>query len=110
MPLLNPPLPKVRLSRLRDIGWSKWDRTGLLGEGQNWTDENCSMFADDYDSYLMQAASQLRRGVSEETVVGYLVKTEADHMGLGTNQGTFTRAKAVVAAIQADDQLWAYKG
>jgi len=33
MPLLDPPLtppPEIKLSRLRDIGWSKWDPIGLL--------------------------------------------------------------------------------
>lgn len=61
MPLLDPPLtppPKTKLSRLRDIGWSKWDPIGLLGDGQKWDDEDCQQFADEYDSYLLQAAGQ----------------------------------------------------
>ena len=30
--------PKIRLSRLRDIGWSTWDPIGLLENNQSWED------------------------------------------------------------------------
>ncbi len=111
MPLLDPPLtppPKIKLSRLRDIGWSIWDPIGLLGPDQKWDDEDCLPFADEYDSYLIQVAGQLRRGVAEETIASYLVQIEADHMGLGNRRGALARAKEVVAAIQADEDLWTY--
>ena len=111
MTLLDPPLtppPKISLSRLRDIGWSKWDPIGLLGDGQKWNDENCLSFADEYDSYLLQAAGQIRRGATEDTVVSYLAEVETDHMRLGTTRDAFARAKEVVAAIQTDDELWTY--
>ena len=111
MPLPDPPLtplPKIKLSRLRDIGWSKWDPLGLLDRGRNWTDEDCVPFAGEYDSYLLQAAGQLRRGSTEESVVRYLVEIEANHMGLGARPGAATRAKEVVADIQADEELWTY--
>ncbi|MEM7634641.1 MAG: hypothetical protein AAF299_08775 [Pseudomonadota bacterium] len=94
------------MSRLRDIGWSLWDPIGLLEPGQKWDDDECRSFADEYDSYLVQAAGQLRRGVSEAAVVTYLIKIETEHMGLGF-AGT-ARADAVVAAIVADDQLWTF--
>jgi hypothetical protein len=111
MPLLDPPLtptPKIELSRLRDIGWSKSDPIGLLGDSQKWDEEDCLPFADENDSCLLQAAGQLRRGAAEETVVGDLVHIEADQMGLGTARGASARAKQGVAAIQADDELWTY--
>lgn len=111
MPLPDPPLtppPKIRLSRLRDIGWSNWDPIGLLGEGQKWDDEDCLSFANEYDSYLLEVAGRLRRGATEETVVSYLMGIEADRMGLGMTKGAATRAKKVVAAIQADEKLWTY--
>lgn len=109
MPFLDPPLtppPKIKLSRLRDIGWSIWDPIGLLGSGQKWDDEDCLPFADEYDSYLLQAAGQLRRGVSDATVASFLVQIETEHMGLGTGQSALDRAKQVVSAIQLDDELW----
>jgi len=109
MPLLDPPLtppPKIKLSRLRDIGWTKWDPIGLLREGQRWDDEDCRAFADEYDSYLLAAAGQLRRGASEKEVVRYLIDIEANHIGLGRTWRAKARARAVVAAIQAAEDLW----
>ncbi len=111
MPLLDPPLtppPKIKLSRLRDIGWSKWDPIGLLGDGQQWDDEDCQPFANEYDSYLLQAAGQLHRGATEDEVVRYLVDVEVNYMGLGPTGGAEARAKEVVAAILADEELWNY--
>ncbi|WP_299769208.1 hypothetical protein [uncultured Tateyamaria sp.] len=102
------PAPKVKLSRLRDIGWSKWDPIGLLGADQKWEDKDRIPFADEYDRYLLQAASQLRRGISDQIVVSYLVDIEANYMRLGASRGALNRAQAVVEAIQADEELWTY--
>lgn len=71
-------------------------------------DEDCSAFADEYDGYLLQAAGALRRGKAEETVVSYLTDIEVNHMGLGASTNATSRAKEVVAAIQADEELWMY--
>ena len=60
--------PKLRLSRLRDIGWDLWDPIGLLAPDAKWDDEANISFADEYDSYLVSAASQLRRGASHQQV------------------------------------------
>lgn len=98
--------PKIRLSRLRDIGWYSWDPIGLLPAGGKWDDEDNLNFADEYDTYLMYAAGQLRRGTPDAEVVANLVMIEAEHMGLGIRPDTQERAKAVVASIHADDQLW----
>lgn len=95
--------PKIRLSRLRDIGWAIWDPIGLLDEGETWDQKP---FADEYDSYLMQAAGQLRRKVPIKEVVDYLVKIESEHMGLGTHPSQRAVSEKVVAAILADEQLW----
>lgn len=107
MPSPDPP-PKIRLSRLRDIGWSIWDPMGLLGDGQAWDDDDCLPFADEYDGYLVHAAGQLRRGAADDTVVDYLVDIEANRMGLGRTRGAVARARQVVAALQADDELWTF--
>lgn len=113
MPQLDPPHtlpPKIKLSRLRDIGWSKWDPIGLLADGQTWHDADCQSFADEYDSYLLQAAGQLRRGASAEGVVRYLIDIEVNHMGVGPRRDAVARARDVVASLQADEALWIYPG
>lgn len=94
---------RVRLSRLRDIGWVNWDPIGLLGTGDTWSGK---CFADEYDSYLIFAAGQLRRHKSDEEVIGYLIDIEANHMGLGFRADAERRAQLVVAAMKADDELW----
>jgi hypothetical protein len=43
--------PTFKLSRLREIGWGRWDRIGLSGFADKADDE--------YDSYLLQAAGRL---------------------------------------------------
>jgi hypothetical protein len=110
MPLLDPPLtppPKIKLSRLRDIGWSVWDPIGLIGAEQHWSDEDCLSFADEYDSYLLQAAGRLRRGEAASDVASYLAKIEVEYIGLrGPFQVALAHAEKVVAAIQADAELW----
>ena len=102
------PRPKIKLSRLRDIGWSLWDPIGLLPAGETWDKPNIQPFASEYDGYLLNAASQLRAGKPEYEVVRYLVQIETEHMGLGTDHygAKQKRALAVVAAIQSDKLLW----
>ena len=95
--------PKIRLSRLRDIGWTHWDPIGLLDKGDTWDHKS---YADEYDCYLIQAAGKLRRDAPINEVVDYLIWVEAEHMGLGTHPTQEERAERVVAAILADDQLW----
>ena len=102
------PHPRVKLSRLRDIGWSLWDPIGLMPKGMFWHHEDHLCFADEYDRYLIQAASQLRRGISDVEVVGYLVSIEINYMGLGEAKNTQERAEKVVAAIKAEDNLWTH--
>ncbi len=112
MPLLDPPLtppPKLKLSRLRDIGWSVWDPIGLIGAGQKWSDEDCLPFADEYDSYLVQAAVRLRKGEAASEVASYLANIEVEYIGLGGPlQAALARAEKVIEAIQADTKLWTY--
>lgn len=77
------------------MGWDRWDPIGLrpvLEEGND-------SVADEYDSYLLQAAGRLWNGASRESVADYLVGIEAEHMGLGETATTRARAAAVVDAI-----------
>ena len=97
--------PKIRLSRLRDIGWSTWDPIGLLENNQSWEDVG---YADEYDSYLLIAAGMLRRKKPKKNVVDYLIEIETQHMGLSHNDTTQIRAEEVVHQIENDDKLWSF--
>ena len=94
---------KLSLSRLRDIGWTCWDPIGLLKKDDTWDNKP---FADEYDGYLRHAAGMLKRDEPAKEVVDYLIKIEAEHMGLGTDPAQRERVERVVAAILADDLLW----
>lgn len=83
--------PKFKLSRLREIGWSRWDPIGLNGLDDTPDDE--------YDGYLLQAAGMLWNGADEEEVVRYLVGIETDHMGLEDVPGIRERARETVGAL-----------
>lgn len=102
------PQPRLKLSRLRDIGWGLWDPIGILAPSAGWDDEGCEGFADEYDTYLATAARRLREGASAAQVVAYLVDIETRHMGLRERPDTRSRAEAVVAAILADDAIWTW--
>ena len=83
--------PMFKLSRLREIGWTKWDPIGLGG-----TD---SRPEDEYDSYLLQAAGRLWNGASRDEVANYFVSIESEYMGLGEATGVHQRAKEVSDAL-----------
>ena len=85
--------PKFKLSRLREIGWAKWDPIGLGGT-DDWPD-------DEYDSYLLQAAGRLWNGASREDVANYLVSMEVEYMGLGAAPGVKQRASEVADALSS---------
>ena len=89
---------KIKLSRLREIGWSLWDPIGLreISVGE-WRDGGAC--ADEYDGYLLQAVGKLRRGERPADVAAYLVTIETGHMGLSPGSTVRSRAEATVAAI-----------
>ncbi|WP_371228304.1 hypothetical protein [Roseovarius sp. 2305UL8-3] len=104
--------PQIKLSRLRDIGWKLWDPICLLAPGGpfagRWDDDDNISFADEYDSHLVAAASQLRRGACREQVVNYFIEIEINNMALRENSTTRERAAAVVDAILSDDEIWTW--
>ncbi len=106
------PQPRVKLSKLRDIGWTLWDPIGLLGPLGSpfgvWSEEDHLSFAGEYDRYLVSAASQIRRGEAEDVVVAYLQGVEMNYMGLGRARDTWKRAAAVVKAIRSEKDLWTW--
>ena len=95
--------PKLRLSRLRNIGWRHWDPIGLNELDGDW--EN-SPGPDEYDSYLIRAAGMVRRNEEDDAAADYLVFIESEHMGIGLQPDARDRAKATIVAIRADNQLW----
>lgn len=97
------PRPKLRLSRLRDIGWSLWDPIGLNDFDGKWEGISC---ADEYDGYLVHVASLIRGNEPDQNVVAYLIHAETERMGLPPVSGMHERAQAVVDAIKNDKQLW----
>lgn len=90
--------PKIKLSRLREIGWSEWDPIGLTQMGDDhWKDGGAC--ADEYDSYLLQVVGRLKRGEPIQDTVAYLEEVEIVHMGGGRVATTRSRAETTVAAI-----------
>jgi hypothetical protein len=85
--------PTIQLSRLREIGWAKGDPIGVGGPDHGWP-------ADEYDTYLLQAAGQLRNGHSVAEVADYFVKIETEHMGLEAAPGIRERALEVAEAVR----------
>jgi hypothetical protein len=86
-------LPTFKLSRLREIGWAKWDPIGVGGPDHGWP-------ADEYDTYLLQAARLLWSGKSDQEVADYLVEIETEHMGLDAVPGIRLRAFDVAKAMR----------
>lgn len=95
--------PKIRLSRLRDIGWSLWDPIGLKHLEGDWQESDA---ADEYDGYLLKVAGMLRNNEPHESAVEYLVWAETENMGLSGGEDTRPRAEAVVKAISEAKDLW----
>lgn len=95
--------PKIRLSRLREIGWRVWDPIGIVAVEGGWEDGDG---ADEYDRYLRKAAVMVREDAGDEAATRYLVWVEREHMGLGVRADTQERARATIAAIRADAHLW----
>lgn len=94
----------MRLSRLRDLGFTIWDPIGLLPAGETWDHKP---FASEYDSYLDAAASMLRRGEPSAAVVKFLVEIETEHMGLDYDpDSSAIRAARLVKAISEDRDIW----
>lgn len=84
--------PKIKLSRLRDIGWSLWDPIGLGSPGEGWP-ESC---ADEYDGYLLNVSGLLCAGKSREDASRYLIQIASEHMGL-----SHVDEQAAIATVNA---------
>jgi hypothetical protein len=85
---------RIRIERLRSIGWSHWDPIGLADEDSRPPDGA----ADEYDSYLLCVAGMLSRGATESESIDYLIGIVSTHMSLGVADGD--AAKQTVQAIR----------
>jgi hypothetical protein len=86
-------IPKFSLDQLREIGWEKWDPIGVGGPAEGWP-------ADEYDTYLLHAATLLWSARPVDEVARYLVEIETKHMELSAAPGIEERAREVATAIR----------
>ena len=92
-------LPPLQLSRLRDIGFFIWDPIGIMFREKTWVNQR---FADEYDSYMLQAASNLCRDIwTVEEAAQFLLGIECGHIGMDEQRDSATRALATAKAIKA---------
>jgi hypothetical protein len=94
--------PPSQLSRLRDIGWAEWDPIGILSPGEKWDHHPA---ADEYDRYLLEAASGLRRDWSISDAKDYLMRVASKDMGLGDPHDGAARIRAETTAKAIKDYL-----
>jgi hypothetical protein len=87
-----------QLSRLRDIGFRYWDPIGILSPSESWVNHPA---ADEYDEYLMEAASLIRRGTPVSDAARRLIDIQSDHMGLPVGPDEKRRAEEAAAAVKA---------
>jgi hypothetical protein len=85
--------PPVAMSRLRDIGWTRWDPIGI-GPPQ-------PEFADEYNRYIWEAFCLLRRGAPPADVAERLMWIEVEQIGLCHAPDADRRAAATVEALYA---------
>ncbi len=93
--------PRIRLSRLRDIGrrcWHPIDRAS--------SDESNAATGGEYDDYLIKVARMIRMNESDEAAAQYLVWAESEDMRMEVCADIRARAAATIAAIRSDHQLW----
>lgn len=88
--------PKIKLEPLREIGWRDWNPIGA------------GLPADEYDTYLLNAAGQIVNGRSDDAVADYLVTVEIDQMGLDPAPGVHERAMVVASKIRSYVQSLGY--
>jgi hypothetical protein len=102
-------MPDVQLSRLRDIGWALWDPIGLRDANARWSPNDLrlidgqwagSSVLGEYDGYLLQVVSRLRRGDALTDVSDYLVRTETVDL-FGALEPMPTSLERAIATIEA---------
>jgi hypothetical protein len=78
--------PEIDIHALRQIGWDHWDPIGIRRRDDSaWRNEA----ADEYDAYLLHAATMILQVATSEAVAAYLDEMISDHMALGPETRMF---------------------
>lgn len=86
----------TEIQRLRKIGWREWDPLGLFGSG-------CP--EDEYDEYLLRAASLIGNGASVEDVAGYLDRVVAvDMLVAQSRSDSLSVARSIRHCLEKSDE------
>ncbi|MBX5185104.1 hypothetical protein HJB86_09805 [Rhizobium sp. NZLR3b] len=87
---------------LRQIGWDHWDPIGIRQlDDLAWRNNA----ADEYDTYLLQAANMILEGATLETAAAYLDDIISNDMALGpvdeaVHGASLRTAEAISACLQ----------
>ncbi|MBB4333273.1 hypothetical protein [Rhizobium leguminosarum] len=95
---------KIDIDALRKIGWDHWDPIGIRQLDDSAWRNNA---ADEYDTYLLQAANMILQGATCETVAAYLDDIISGSMALGppseaVHRASLLTAEAISAYLQVD--------
>jgi len=95
---------KIDIDALRKIGWDHWDPIRMRQLDDSAWRNNA---ADEYDTYLLQAANMILQGATVETVAAYLDDIISDSMALGppseaVHRASLRTAEAISAYLQVD--------
>lgn len=88
----------IEIEALRKIGWDHWDPIGIR---QMFDESWCEQAADEYDSYLLQAARMILQGCEQKDVAAWLDEIITRHMGLEPLAGASMRTVKAIAALLA---------
>lgn len=88
----------VDIAALRQIGWDHWDPIGIRRFNDTaWL----GAAADEYDTYLRQAADILLKGATIGEASAYLDKVVSDDMELGESEASRRASLRTAEAISA---------
>jgi hypothetical protein len=95
---------KIDIDALRKIGWDHWDPIRMRQLDDSAWRNNA---ADEYDTYLLQAANMILQGATCETVDAYLDDIISGSMALGppseaVHHASLLTAEAISAYLQVD--------
>lgn len=95
---------KIDIDALRKIGWDHWDPIRIRQLDDSAWRNNA---ADEYDTYLLQAANMILQGATCETVAAYLDDIISGSMALGppseaVHHASLLTAEAISAYLQVD--------
>src|SRR5262245_61143355 len=91
--------PRIRLSRLRQIGWSVWNPLNIdLPDQQAWRQVNIA----EYDNHLLHIACLLSKGGTQSEAVAYLRSVAEEYPCPSLSDET--RRQAAIETARAVDE------